>query len=237
MKKQLIIMSLSLIFLILGIITLLLPIWSHPFSYELQPGLFIIGIIVSGISYASYKIHLKNCMNIKDLKNRKKMVLTYWTYAPNTSETITEAILSEKISSFSTLILACIVGILLGVGFSLVHIPLFHVFANILYALSVLSLIAGYFIFKKYYSKKLKVSAEAIIGDDCFYFLDQLYTLQKNMYILSKVIITTEKESCLSFIYGFCGDTIKSTYTINIPIPSGQLEIAKYICSHYENII
>lgn len=237
MKNQLIIMGLSLVFLILGIIILLLPVWIHPLSHQLKPGLFILGIIVSITSYISYKIHHKNYMNIKALKDRKKIVLTYWNYAPNTSNTITEAILAEKFSSFSTLILACIVGILLGVGFSLVHIPLFYVIAYVIYALSLLSLIFAYFILIKYYSNKLEVSSEAIIGDDCFYFLDQLYTLQKNMYILSQVSITTEKENCLSFIYGFCGNTIKSTYTVNIPIPPGQLEIAKYICSHYENII
>ena len=237
MKKEWIVMNLSLIFLTLVVIILFLPLWIHPLSQHLSPSFFIVEICTLSISYISYRIHHKNYVAIKALINRKKTILAYWTYAPNTSDTIQEAILAEKFSSFYTLILACIVGILLGVGFSLVHMSVFYIVSKIIYVLSFLSFIVGYLTLIKYYSKKLSTTSLAIIGEDSFYFLDRLYPMQKSMYILSEVRLTPGKEDCLSFIYGFCGNSIKSSYTINIPIPSGNLEIAEYICNHYENII
>ncbi len=230
-------MCLSFAGFFLGIVLLCLFAWNHSLLSNLKSGFFILDLIITIICYISYRIHYKNYMHIKALKQRKKVVLAYWIYKPNTSEAINEAILSEKISSFYTLILVCIVGILLGVGFSLVHIPFFSLLAKIIYALSFLVFIFGYWLLIKHYSNKLSTISEAIIGDDSFYFLDKLYTFQKNMYILSQVSLNTEAENCLSFTYGFCGDTVKSTYTINIPVPPGQMEIARYICVHYENII
>jgi hypothetical protein len=199
--------------------------------------LAVFGVCFVLVGISSYVDHNKKYLKIKYLKNKDIPVLASWTFKPNTSDYINTALYNKKFATISTALLTCVLCLVMACCIYLSGEKYSTPIASLLMCISLIVTIAALMLISYYYDSKLSSDSEALIGEDCFYFIDDLHTLQKSIYFLQDVRIDYSSEVSLQFLYGDYDLFKGPSYTINIPIPKGELLAAELIQKHYLELI
>ncbi len=237
MKKEYVHCIIGLIILFLGVTSCTAALVFNNLLDSSKSLLLVFGTCFMLIGIITYIQHHKKYLKIKHLKNKEVSVMAHWRFKPSSSSCINEALYDKKFSNISTIMLTFLLAFIItcciffsGEKYS---IPL----SIGVMIISIISLIAALIYNSYYYNSKIYSLSEAFIGEDCIYFLDELYTLHKSIYFLEDIRINYSVEDTLQFLYGDYDLFTGPMYTINIPIPNGELDTAKSIQKHYLDLI
>lgn len=236
MKKEytycilsLLIFVIGVIFTISGVVLQSLPLSSKSALLIFSFGFILIGVVLFAVHYKRYQL-------MKKLIKHNLSVVARWTYPPNSSETLKKFISEQKCNSIATALLVLILAVIfcivfaysggsyilwLGYSFALLSICIF--------------IIALRFIFA-YYNNLSHSECKVLFGEDCIYFIDEIYTLTYGLHNLEEISIFLGTENLLIFEYGSY-DIDSSSYRLVIPIPPNKLSIAMHIKDYYRSII
>ncbi|MDF2595052.1 MAG: hypothetical protein K0R69_1393 [Clostridia bacterium] len=237
MKKEFAYCIISLVVLLLGITCFISLVFLNTLSNPSKAALIIFGICFFFIGTASYAKHNKKYLKIRYLKNENVSLIASWHFKPHTSLSIDEMYYEGKTSAIYTTLLSVLLCFVIAgcIYFSgekyALHVSLSLLGLSIIIAPLCIACISAY------YTAKLEADSEALIGEDCIYFLDELYTLHKSIYFLEDIRIGYGSENSLQLLYGEYDLFTGPMYTIKIPIPDGQLDVAKHIQKHYIELI
>lgn len=237
MKKEYTYCIISLIVLSLGITCCTVTLLLDTINSSSKSILAIFGICFILIGLSSYAEHNKKYFKIKYLKNKDVPVIANWNFKPNSSNIINEVLYNKKFSAISTALLTCVLCLVIACCIYLSGEKYSVPIASFLMTISLITTILALISISYYYESKLSSDSEVLIGEDYFYFLDELHFLYKSIYFLQDVRIDFSDETCLQFLYGDCDLFKAPLYTINIPIPNGQLLAAELIQKHYLELI
>lgn len=237
MKKEYILGILSLAVLCLGITCCLSALLLNSISISSKSVLATFGVCFIVIGIVSYIQHNKKYTKIKELKNADVPVMARWSFAPSKSNCIKEALYNKKNAAFSTAVLTVILFLVIAACFYFSSEKHGLIVALFIVTLSVLAAPSLFISILYYYDKLLSSPAEVTIGEDCIYFIDELHALQKSIYFLHNVKMVCGYENILQFQYGDTDLLENPVYTIDIPIPEGQLKTALTIQKHYLELI
>ncbi|WP_069998926.1 hypothetical protein [Cellulosilyticum sp. I15G10I2] len=237
MKKEYIHCIIGLIILFLGATSCITAIILNDLLASSKSVLFLFGVCFILVGIVSYAQHNKKYLKIKYLKNNEIPVIAHWVFKPNSSSYINELLYERKSSTVSTIILTFILCLVIACCI-LFSGEKYSLSLSIgLIVVSFLALPTALFYNDYSYNSKLTSSSEALIGEDCIYFLDELYTLHKSIYFLEDIRINYSSENTLQFLYGDYDLYTGPMYTINIPIPLDELEVAQQVQKHYLDLI
>ncbi|PHV69880.1 hypothetical protein CS063_13665 [Sporanaerobium hydrogeniformans] len=228
---------LSLVVLLLGLIACILCLLFPHLTVEAQSVLIIFGICFITIGISSYTSHHKKYIKMSCLKNGTVPILGHWHYAPHSSPLINELIKEKKVTAIYTTVLTLFLAFTFAFIIYLTNEAYSIPLSIALSALSLLASIALFIFLPRYYDTLLNQPAEVIFGEDCFCFLDELFCLQKSIYLLGDVRIDYSDECSLQFLYGSPEVTPTPSYQISIPIPPKEMETAQSIQSYYLDLI
>jgi energy-coupling factor transporter transmembrane protein EcfT len=237
MKKELAYCITSLVVLLLGITCFISLVFLNDLSNSSKAALILFGICFFLIGATSYAKHNKKYLKIRYLKNENVPLIASWHFKPHTSLSIDEMYYEGKASAIYTTLLGVLLCLVVAgcIYFSgekyAIHTSLGLLALSLIIAPLCITCISAY------YTGKLESDSEALIGEDCIYFLDELYTLHKSIYFLEDIRIGYGGENSLQLLYGEYDLFTGPMYTIKIPIPDGELETAKLIQKHFIELI
>ncbi len=237
MKKEYLHCMISLAMLFLGVTGCITAILLGSLLDSTKSILVLFGLCFILLGITSYVEHNKKYQKMKYLKNKQVKVIAHWTFKSNTSSYINELLYSKKFSSSSTIMLTLLLFLVIACCVYLSGEKYSLQIGLILTALSLIGSAASLFINAWYYQSKLTSDTEVIIGEDCIYFIDDLYTLNKSIYFLEDVRIDYSDENLLQFLYGDYDLFTGPMYTVNIPIPAEELDTARRVQGHYLELI
>lgn len=237
MKKQYIHCIISLFILSIGIISCMIALAFENLLATTKSSFVVFGICFILIGIVSYIQHHHKYLKIKHLKNKEVPVIASWRFEPHHSKYIDEMLYTQKSSTVSTIFLTFLLGTIIAACIFLSGEAYSTSIGMSLLLLSITALILALIYSNYYYTYKSNTLCEIIIGKDCIYFLDELYTLHKSIYFLENIIIHHSSETTLQFLYGDYDLFTGPRYTLIIPIPEGQLKQAEYIQKHYLRLI
>lgn len=238
MKKEYTYCLISLSTLFLGIICAIAIGLLHSISDSSRGVLILFSVFFILVGLVSYAVHYKKYHHIKGLTNHETPILAHWTYSLDNSPLLQKILLEQKMSSITTAILTLILGILFSVSFLISHSSHVIYIGIALIIFCLISFTLAVCLLLSYYKHQLTKPAEVIFGEDCIYFLDEIYGLQKSIYILENIIIQTEgSESCLKFLYGQYAPDDLPMYTLCIPIPNNKLNVAEHLRKYYLDLL
>lgn len=237
MKKEYIQCILWLSIFLLGIIFTISAALLQTIPNSSKSALLLFSICFIIIGLIALAVHYKKYVKIKTLTNHHAPVLAHWTYDISSSSTLKETLSEQKCNTISTAVLTLVLGIIFCLVFAYsggIHVLYIgYIFA----ILTVLGFIIAIRIILTYYKEALKTSTEVIFGEDCIYFMGQLYTLQKSIYFLENVIIIHGPEVVLQLIYGQYDVDDIPTHIISIPVPAHKLQVAEHLRKYYLDLI
>lgn len=237
MKKEYTYRALSLVVLALGIIFTLSGAMLQTLPLSSKSALLIFSCAFIIIGLVSFAVHHKKYMIINDLLKRNIPVIAQWTYAPNSSITLTKIINSEKMNTLATALLVLILSLIFSIIFAYsggTHVLLLgYTFAVLCFLIFI---IATRFI-TMYYNQLTKTETTVLFGEEYIYFLDDLYPLQKALYLVDHINIYIGEENFLIFEYGFYDIDEPPAYSLTLPIPAGKLNIAMHLKDYYRSIL
>lgn len=175
---------------------------------------------------------------MENLCTHNTPIVASWTYPTGSSNTLKSLIKDQQSSTLATSLLILTLALIFSIVFAYSggnHILyLGYTFA----VLSLLIFIIAQRFISTYYSHLLKSENEVIFGEDCIFFLDEIYPLQKNFYNLEKIDIYVGAENLLILDYTpFDIEQPDHTYSITIPIPQNKLPVAIYLKHYYTDFI
>lgn len=237
MKKEYTYCVLSIVIFLLGVIftisgTLLktLPLSSKSALLIFSCAFIIIGVV-------SFAVHHKKYTAIKALLNRETPVIAQWTYAPNSSPTLLKFIKELKYSTLATATLVLVLSLIFSIVFAYSGGTYILWLGYIFAILSFFVFIIAIRFISAYYDHLAKSESTVLFGEDCIYFLDELYSLQKVIYLVDRINIYIGAENLLIFEYGLYDIEDSSAYNLTIPIPANKLNIAIHIKDYYRSTL
>lgn len=237
MKKEYIYCIFSLITLILGLTCAIALIMLQNLSASNKGALTLFAICFILIGLIAYNIHSQKYLKIKELETGETPVLAHWIFAPNTSTIINDALLEQKSNIITTIMLSFVLGIVFAFIF-IFGTNKYNLYIGLTIGIiSFVGFIISMFLATYYCSKQSKINTEVIFGEDCIYFLGELYTLQRSIYFLENILINVSDEISMQLLYGQNDLGNKSVCTIQIPIPKDNLVVAKVLQKHYLELI
>lgn len=237
MKKEYTYCILSVLILVLGIIFTISGIMLQTLPDSSKSALLIFSGAFIVIGFVSFAVHHKNYKQISDLTNHHVPVIAQWTFAANSSDTLKKLIKEEKHNALATAILVLILAIIFSIIFaysgSTYVLILGYTFAVLCFLIFI---IAVRFI-SAYYNHLEKSETTVIFGEDCIYFIDELFALNRTFHLLENVNIYIGLENLLIFEYGFDDIDNSCAYSLTVPIPSDKLNIAIHLKDYYRSLI
>ena len=237
MKKSYTYCVLSVIILILGIIFTISGLLLQTLPYSSKSALLIFSCAFIIIGIVSFAVYHKQYLTIKGLLAHTVPVVAHWNYPTNSSETLKKLIKEQKHNTLATAILVLILSIIFSIIFaysgSTYVLWLGYTFA----ILCVLVFIIAVRFISAYYEHLSKSEATILFGEDCIYFIDELYMLNHTFHCLENVNIYIGVENLLIFEYGFDDIDSSCAYSLTIPIPSDKLNIAIHLKDYYRSLI
>ncbi|MBE6023191.1 MAG: hypothetical protein E7231_08160 [Cellulosilyticum sp.] len=237
MKKEYTYCILSLIVFIIGIIFTLSGTLLHTLPDSSKSALLIFSFALMFIGLVSFAVHYKSYITLKKLISNHSVVVARWSYPPNSSDALKKLIKEQKTHTLVTTILILILSIVFFIIFAHSGGPYV---LNLGYTLAVLCLlvfiIATRFI-STYYEHLSSSEITVLFGENCIYFLDQLYRLDYHFHLLENVNIYIGTENLLIFEYGFDDIDYTCAYSLTIPIPSDRLSTAVHLKEYYRSLI
>ena len=194
MNKELFKCIFSSICFVCGMILSLLPL---PYFDSTSPAFIaciLFGISLITIGAVSFFLHLKGHKIISKLQNKELTVLAHWQYSPFQFEGITKAILQDKATNISIVILLGILSWLIALGILFSNSPIATILCMAIIFLSCFICILCYILIQIHYHNKMLKPVEAIIGEDYIYFRGELYSLQKSLYLLTDIRIVESQD-------------------------------------------
>ena len=237
MKKHAVYCILSIMMVIVGSIFLISSIIIKTLLYPSKSALLIFSCSFICIGGALFAVHYKKYTCIQNLLHYNTPIIAKWTYAPESSPTLTQYCKEQKLNAIATAFL-----------FLTFSIIFFLIFAysgksHILFLGYTLTLVCV-FIFiialrfiNAYYELLAKTENTVVFGEDCIYFIDELYGLNYSIYLLQNVNIYIGKENLLIFEYGLNDIDDEARCHLAIPIPIDKLDIAMKLKIYYRSII
>ena len=237
MKKHAVYCILSIIMVMLGSIFLISSIIIKTLLYPSKSALLIFSCALIFIGSALFTVHYKKYIRIQNLLHYNTPVIAKWTYAPYSSSLIAQYCKEQKLNGVATA--------LLFLTFSTIFFLIFAYSGgtHILWLGYTLAL-ACFFIFmislrfiSSYYETLIETENTVVFGEDCIYFIDDLYGLNYSIYLLQNVNIYIGKENLLVFEYGLNDIDDDARCHLAIPIPSDKLDMAMRLKVYYCSII
>ncbi|MGL4345374.1 MAG: hypothetical protein ACRCTE_09260 [Cellulosilyticaceae bacterium] len=227
----------SLLCFMTGLLLLLIALFVNAFSYTTYTLLLAFGGILVVIGAIAFYIFYQDVKIITTLKSKTLTTLAHWTYMPLKIDTIKNALLEEKHSNISIIILSSLLLLLVDIGFILSNSSIYLIFSIIVGVLIVLFCITACTLIQFYYTHKLTHPVEAIISEDFIYFSGELYGLSRSLYFLEDIQVLEGTQVYLQFIYGSPGTPYDPIHVLTLPVPTEDLDIALKIKAHFSNRI
>lgn len=237
MKKEYLQCITSLISLLIGIVLILYALLFDNLTSSVHNAVILLGICFTVIGLITFSVHLKRYFLIKDLLAGEIPLLARWSFTPSSSSLITNTLFEQRSNTFSTIILCLILGLIFSTTLAFSHIDYHSALALTLATISLLGTLIAFVLTHQHYKKLLSERAEIFFVDDFIYYLGQIFFLEKSIYLLEDIKINTEGETSLLFLYGQSEFEDSPVYTLQIPIPEGQLPIANMLRDHYLALI
>lgn len=237
MNKELFKCILSIICILCGSIMSLLSLISFDDSSPAFIACIMLGITLVIIGVISFFLHYKGHRIIKQLQNKDFTILAHWQYTPLQFEGIKDSIEQDRKTNLSIVILLSVLAILIAVGILFSTSPYAIILCSCIALISLVTCILSCILIHIHYHNKLIKPIEAIISENYIYFHGELYSLERSLYLLSDIKLTNGETTYLQFFYGSPYAIEGPVYTLNIPVPSDQIEVANLIRTHYMNII
>ncbi len=229
MKKTYIHCIISLIILAIGFLFILCNLLM-PFTSTMENVISLLAISFIFIGLSAFAVYHKKFSVMKCLDNKDVPTITRWTFNSHTSPLITSTIKQYRHNALCTLFLTFILILIFICTFITTYFPTLSYVGPLV---SILFLLIGLLIINTYYNTLSNAPTDIIFGEDTIYFLDDIYTLQKSIYSLDNVLINTEGEPMLQFIYGQLEYNDSPYFILEIPIPENQLTMAQVLRNHY----
>ncbi|MGL4736713.1 MAG: hypothetical protein ACRCW2_04575 [Cellulosilyticaceae bacterium] len=223
----------ALLCLILGVLLLISALVINAFGSTTYTLLLAFGGVLVVIGAIAYYITYLRIKTISLLKNKQLPILAHWTYLPSEFKTIHTALVEEKHSTFSMIILTTFLILLIAIGFILTNPTLYLRICITLGILIIVLALTCSLCVQIYYKNKLTHPVEALISEEFIYFCGELYGLNRSLYILETVQIIEGPQNVMQFIYGSPGTPYDPIHILTIPIPAGNLDHAKEIRTHF----
>lgn len=234
MKKNYIFCIFSLIILILGFLGILVNLLFPVISPDIKSVILLYAICFIFIGLSAFAVHYKRYDAIKALENHDLPILTQWHFKTAHSPLLTTLLKDYKRDALSTLFFSFILILIFSYTFTTTYMPKFYYVGPLL---SLIFLFVGILIVNIYFHKLTTGPITAVFGEETIYFIDDIYTLQKSIYFLDNVVIDTENEPKLQFLYGQIEAEDTPYFILEIPIPENQLAMAQLLRTHYLNEI
>lgn len=230
MKKTYIHCIISLIILIIGFLCILCNLLAPTLSPSTENLLALCAICFIFIGLLAFAVHHRKYTVMKALEDNDIPTITRFTFMPHTSSLIIKTIKEHRHNALCTLFLTFILVLIFSCTFISTYFPAVSYLGPLV---SFLFLLIGFLITNAYFNTLSNSPVDIIFGDDTIYFLDDIYTLQKSIYFLDNVLIATEGEPTLQFIYGQIEYDDSPYFILEIPIPDSQLTMAQVLRKHY----
>ena len=237
MKKHAVYCILSITMVMLGSIFLISSIIIKTLLYPSKSALLIFSCALIFIGSALFAVHYKKYVCIQNLLHYNTPIIAKWTYAPYNSPLLDQYYKEQKLNAIATALLFLIFSVIFFLIFAYsggTHILwLGYTLAVVCFLIFMISLrfIASYYEFL------IETENTVVFGEDCIYFLDDLYGLNYSIYLLQNVNIYIGKENLLVFEYGLNDIDDDARCHLAIPIPSDKLDIAMKLKIYYRSII
>lgn len=237
MKKHAVYCILSIMMVMVGSIFLISSIIIKTLLYPSKSALLIFSCALIFIGSALFTVHYKKYIRIQNLLHYNTPVIAKWTYAPYNSPLLAQYCKEQKLNAIATALLVLTFSVIFFLIFAYsggTHILwLGYTLALVCLFIFILSL---HFI-ASYYEMLIKAENTVVFGEDCIYFIDDLYGLNYSIYLLQNVNIYIGKENLLVFEYGLNDIDDDARCHLAIPIPSDKLDMAMRLKVHYCSII
>ena len=237
MKKEYTYCVLSVLILILGIIFTISGALLQTLPYSSKSALLIFSCAFIFIGALSFAVHHKRYITIKNLLNHNNVVIAHWTYPPNSSETLKKLIKEQKHNALATAILILILSIIFSLIFAYSGSTYVLLLGYILAILCLFIFIIAIRFISTYYEHLSKSESSILFGEDCIYFIDELFKLDPTFHPLENINIYIGAENLLIFEYGFDDIDSSCAYSLTIPIPQDKLNIAIHLKDYYRSIL
>ncbi|MGL6174727.1 MAG: hypothetical protein ACRC1P_09020 [Cellulosilyticaceae bacterium] len=237
MNKELFKCILSIICITCGGIMSLLSLLSFDPSSPAFIACILLGISLMVIGGISCILHYRGHKIITQLQNKEVTILAHWHFAPLQFEGIKESIEQDRSTNLSIVILLGVLSCLIALGLLFSDSPFAFVLCVGISMIGLVTCTLSCILIYIHYHNKLIKPIEAIIGENYIYYHGDLYSLERSLYLLNDVKLVLGDSCYLQFFYGSPCTLEGPVYSLSIPIPSDQLEVAKYIREHYLNII
>ncbi|MEG0013866.1 MAG: hypothetical protein RR324_04645 [Cellulosilyticaceae bacterium] len=236
MNKEAFKSILSIICVLCGALMSCLALISFDSSAPAFIACILLGISLVVIGVVSFFIHYQAHIIIKQLQNKDMTILAHWSYAPLQYDGVKESITQSRHNSLSILILLGILSSLIALGILFSNSPFALIICSSIILITFVVCICTSILIYVHYGNRLISPVEAIIGEDYIYFNEELYSLHRSIYLLTDVRLVQGDQSYLQFLYGSPCTSCEPIYILTLPIPSDQIEVAKYIRKHYLSI-
>lgn len=237
MKKEYIYCLMTILAVIIGIIFAICGVLLQTNPLFSRSALLILSIVLILVGIASFAVNYKKYHIVTNLCQHKSPIIAHWTYKPNSSKIINNLIKEQKSNSSATATLFLILSIIFCIVFAYSGGTTVLYTGYILAVLCVCIYIISLRFISTYYEQLLNKETEVIFGEDCFYFLNELYECQRGYHFLEKVTVFKGDENHLIFAYGLYDVDEPPAYIVTIPIPNSKLHTAEHIKSYYMDLI
>ena len=237
MKKEYTYCVLSVLIFVLGIIFTISGALLQTLPYSSKSALLIFSCAFIFIGAVSFAVHHKHYTAIKNLLAHNSVVIAHWTYPINSSETLNKLIKEQKHNTLATAILILILSIIFSLIFAYSGSTYVLLLGYTLAVLCVLVFIIAVRFISTYYEHLSKTESSIFFGEDCIYFIDELFKFDSAFHPLENVNIYIGAENLLIFEYGFDDIDCSCAYSLTIPIPKDKLNIAIHLKDYYRSII
>lgn len=233
MKRQSIYCTLSFLTVLYGIICSACSLVISSQSSSNKNMIFLLSLVIIVIGLILFYFNRKRYKIIKNLFSHNQNILAHWTFKPTASKLIKTSFMDQKYSDIGALTLVFILFITIGLTLIASRLQ-YELFMGLIIILG--NLMIYIFALKElfhYYAISDTEDTSIIFSEHYFYYLGSLHMLHKSIYLLEDIVIESNDEMTLKFLYGQFNTYEPSTYIIEIPIPENALPTAVSIQKHY----
>jgi hypothetical protein len=223
--------------MLLGCLLTFFPLYATSISQDLYAILVLIGCCLILIGIIIYSGSYKNLKRLQYLQKSSTPLLAHWIYQSPKNNPMLATLLHEKYTSaLFNIVLFGLLGFVFNLGIFLSDVA--HKLSVCLIFSAAILIFAGLSIrlLKQYYEKVYETPVEVMIGEECFFFLGEIYTLSYGMWFLEDIKVVSGETPYLIFSYGEKADH-PHAHTVTIPIPPKELDEARAIQTHYLALI
>lgn len=226
----------SLIIFIVGLVCIPLFYLLMRSQTDLQNILTLLALCATLIGFISFVICYKKYLIIQSLECGKD-VITRWTFDASQSPIISKALISQKNNNIATAILGTFLGLIFSITLAFSSIDSAYYISIGITILSFIGLFIALMLIHDHYEYKCTHPCHIIFSKDFIFYLGEIYHLNKSFYFLENIIIKTDDEPSISFLYGQTDTDDDPIFALDIPIPKDQLHIAAHLKKYYLSLM